>query len=272
MAPSWCDRCGDTWRWPRSVFRLLLRRGRKTNKRAGSGGGSVMMMMWVKHIACSFSFLLFFFLTFICAGRIWHNELISCHADEAGRVWDENSFWSGESVTSRFISSSFFIYVSLSPTFFFVVAGKRSPLRFHRRRILLGDHPSIRRWRCRHEATYSSLFPANDHALLYFLVISGTKIQLTVPVYGSIIRLYIWQPLFKNNIFFIARRAEVPPPPHGDKNYCTDTDCDVEAHCGIIAWCNHSHKWCFSPFLHHLITSNTKLMGCIQTNEHLNEH
>lgn len=72
-----------------------------------------------------FHFSFIFFLTFICAGRIWHSELISCHADEAGRVWDENSFWSGESVTSRFISSSFFIYVSLSPTFFFVVAGKR---------------------------------------------------------------------------------------------------------------------------------------------------
>lgn len=35
---------------------------------------------------CVFFHFIFFFLTFICAGRIWHNELISCHADEAGRV------------------------------------------------------------------------------------------------------------------------------------------------------------------------------------------
>lgn len=77
----------------------------------------------------------------------------------------------------------------------------------------------------------------------FFLVISGTKIQLTSPAYGSIIRLYIWQALFKKYIFFIARRKEVQPPPHGTKSYCTHWPWRR----GPLR--NHRHKWCFSPFL-----------------------
>lgn len=46
---------------------------------------------WVKHIACLF--FLFFFLTFILAGRLWRPAISSCHPDENGCVRNENPLW-----------------------------------------------------------------------------------------------------------------------------------------------------------------------------------